>query len=188
MYVPSVASKQITCSNIYIYIYIHVHTWMGDAGEEETYLIWSRVASSRRILVSWSISVEVGASWTAAVAAMAAAAAAVEDTEEGKCDREFLPSKGKRAMARNKEAQHQRQHKRMLQNNNTAPKRRERRRKRKRNEGDGQGWVQGWPQSGVRDGQRFFFLNFFWGVGPIKWVFLNVDPYTPIHTCSHICM
>ncbi len=39
MYVPSVASKQITCSNIYIYIYIHVHTWMGDAGEEETYLI-----------------------------------------------------------------------------------------------------------------------------------------------------
>lgn len=38
MYVPSVASKQITC-NTHTHIYIHVHTWMGDAGEEETYLI-----------------------------------------------------------------------------------------------------------------------------------------------------
>jgi hypothetical protein len=34
IYVPSVASKQITCNT-----HTHTHTWMGDAGEEETYLI-----------------------------------------------------------------------------------------------------------------------------------------------------
>jgi hypothetical protein len=139
MYVPSVASKQITC-NTYIYIYTHTHTWMGDAGEEETYLISSRVASSRRILVSWSISVEVGASWTAAVAAMAATVV-VEETEEGKCDREFLPSKGKRAMARKKEAQHQRQHKRMLQNR-TQHGRDEKEEEEEKEKKGGQGWVQ----------------------------------------------
>jgi hypothetical protein len=33
-----------------------------------------------------------------------------------------------------------------------------------------------------------YFFIFLGGVGPIKWVFLNVDPYTPIHTCSHTCM
>jgi len=85
--------------------------------------------------------VEVGASWTAAVAAMAATVV-VEETEEGKCDREFLPSKGKRAMARKKESQHQRQHKRMLQNR-TQHGRDEKEEEEEKEKKGGQGWVQG---------------------------------------------
>jgi hypothetical protein len=44
-------------------------------GLRKTHLIWSRVASSRRILESWSISVpSAGACWTAAMGTEMAAA------------------------------------------------------------------------------------------------------------------
>jgi hypothetical protein len=113
--------------------------------------------------------VEVGASWTAAVAAMAAAAE-VEETEEGKHDREFLPSKGKRAMARNKEASSNGNTRECYKTKHSTEETRKKKKKKKKRRGG----------AGVRDGQRFLiFLG-----GPFKSVFLPPKKKTSKLRCK----